>query len=107
MKGFRNIGLMDRRRARAMALAHAVMQGLPRDMDPDRWRQDVHEAMLRVFLAEGVEVLSDYTRSEIGLPPRNAEGWTAQEVAAWEAKLLDAMMRPPTMPMFPLAPTAK
>jgi hypothetical protein len=51
-----------------------------------------------LFRQDGVEVLTDYTRQEMGLPPRGPDGWTIEEIHAMERLRLERMMAP--MPMF-------
>jgi hypothetical protein len=42
-----------------------------------------------------VEVVTDYTRQEAGLPPRDGKGWTMEELVALERKRLELMSAPP------------
>ena len=45
-----------------------------------------------LFVEDGVYVLTDADRECMGLPPRDARGWTPHEVAAYERRmLLDAL----------------
>lgn len=88
---------MDLRRSRADALVSAVMQEMDRRSIPRDVEREVHRALTEVLTREGIEVLSDYTRAEIGLQPRGPDGWTMEEMAALERVRLDAIMRPMTM----------
>jgi hypothetical protein len=90
---------MDLRRARTMQLTHAVMQAIePFIRDEDgRERRDVYEALVRLFNDQGVEILTDFTRAEAGLPPRGPDGWTDAELRALEARRLEVMLRPISM----------
>jgi hypothetical protein len=89
----------DLRRRRADALTSAVLQELDLRGFPREIKREVYRALTDVFMREGVEVLSDYTRAEIGLPPRGPDGWTLEEMLALERVRLDAITRPMTMTM--------
>lgn len=93
----------DLRRQRATALTAAVLHELDRHT-PDDVREDVHNALMRVFTQEGVDILTDYTRAEVGLPPRGPDGWTVEEMVALERARLEVIARPLVMPRF-LEPT--
>lgn len=87
---------LDRRRLRANSLAAAVMQVITpyiRDEDGQE-RKEAYYAMLKLFLTEGVEVLTDNDRLAAGLPPRDEKGWTPDELAVFEAVRLEALARP-------------
>lgn len=88
----------DRRHLRAHSLVAAAMDRLEPVLGPEVRRRNIANALFEVFMAEGVEVLTDYTRQELGLPPRGPDGWTAEEVLALEARRLEAMLTP--MPHF-------
>jgi hypothetical protein len=99
MKGTATDAMMrlDLRRRRAMGLTAAVLRELPDHCDPHRWKEDVHDALMRVFAGEGVEVLTDYDRTTLGLPPRGPDGWTPEELLALERRHLELLTRPPEM----------
>lgn len=92
---------VDRRRMRAMALTHQIMQivgkYVPRDRERDLQRDlmyELQEAMERV----GAEIVSDFDREQFGLPPRGPDGWTMDEIIAIEKRRLEML----TAPMPPL-----
>lgn len=43
---------------------------------------------------EGIEILSDQMRSDLGLPPRGPDGWTMEEIMALEERRLEMMRAP-------------
>jgi len=86
---------MDLRRRRAEALAYAALQKLDYLLENDgRSREAAFYALLELFMDKGCEVVTDLDRQQIGLPTRNPEGWTADEVRALEARRLEELSRP-------------
>ena len=89
------------RYARAMKLTSAVMDRIdkyiPRRSE-DYTPVKIHSEILEFLMAEGVELLTDFDRNEMGLAPRDSSGWTQQEIRAWDARLLMAALSP--MPGF-------
>jgi hypothetical protein len=85
------------RRRRADALVAAVMKEIRYHLVDRDAEAEVARALRHVFYQEGIEILSDYTRAEIGLPPRGPDGWTLEEMHALERARLDAIMRPSQM----------
>ena len=98
MKAFNALRRQDRRQLRAMSLLAEVMQIVYPELRPEADPRHVHNRLMDLFMDKGVEILTDYERSEIGLPPRDRLGWTVEEILALEKTRLDAMLRP--MPMF-------
>ncbi len=84
----------DRRHQRAMTL----MAELARIVEPylahAASQRLLYRELMELLTREGVEVLTDYTRWEIGLPTRDGKGWTIEEIIALEKARLDAMTRP-------------
>lgn len=96
------MGMMPRfdlRKQRAMSLAAHIMQELRPYID-DREQGRAHDALLRLLYTEGVEVLTDHTRNEAGLPPRSGDGWTYDEIRALEQRRLEVMFNPNPGPIF-------
>jgi hypothetical protein len=87
----------DLRRRRAHSLAAAVLKELRGHLDDYEVERAVAHAMERVFSQEGVEVLTDYDRAQIGLPPRSGDGWSVDEIIALERMRLEALYKPMTM----------
>jgi hypothetical protein len=100
----------DLRRVRAQLLLAEVMR-IVRGEVPDCeevYESDCLRAITRkledLFRQDGVEVLTDYTRQEMGLPPRGPDGWTIEEIHAMERLRLERMTAP--LPMFIPLPKA-
>lgn len=89
---------LDHRRVRADRLLASIMQAIDPWIDYER-RSDVYYALRDILYREGVEVLTDYDREMAGLPARGPDGWTIEEIIAWDRRLLMQLMQPP-MPMF-------
>ena len=87
----------DLRARRAMSLASAVMDKISHlicDCGEEPLRRVAHDAILDIFFQEGVEVLTDYDREQMGLQPRSPDGWTIDEIIALEKRRLEIMTRP-------------
>lgn len=87
------------RKRRAETLIHAVIREVePLLRDEPRIMEELYKRLIDLFHAEGVEILTDYSRSELGLPPRGPDGWTPQEILALEEKRLE-LIRGPIQPL--------
>jgi hypothetical protein len=89
----------DMRRMRAQQVLGYVMEALNpvfdrAEFDPHEIRRDTYDALAKLFMQEGVELLTEYHRQEMGLPPRGPDGWTVEEIIALEQRHLDALLRP-------------
>lgn len=92
--------LMERinlRHRRVVSLAgevsRALLKALP-DHVPRDTQSIVYGCLEELFVKLGVEVLTDFDRERLGLPPRGPDGWTAEEILALEGLRLEAMTRP-------------
>lgn len=87
----------DLRYARSQALTAYIMQIVGKYIC-DHGDRDGHancsRDLMEIFYKVGVEIIADAERAEAGLPPRDERGWTAQELAAMEARRLEFMSRP-------------
>jgi hypothetical protein len=54
-------------------------------------------ANCRMITGHGYEILSDYQRSLLKLPPRGSDGWTVQEILAWDSYRFEAAFKPVIM----------
>lgn len=91
----RTIPRMDRRQLRAQRMVGAIMHIIgPHLRDDKEAFRSAYEGLMDSFTAMGVEVLTDHTREQLGLPRRMEDGWTAEEIIAMEQKLLDLMSSP-------------
>lgn len=64
------------------------------DESQDRVRRDVYKALIELFHDEGVDVITDMTRADAGLPPRGPDGYTLDELVALEKRRLDILTAP-------------
>lgn len=88
------IGRVDLRRRRSEGLVHVIMQWLQPYLADDINYGRVAGELFNLLRERGYEVLSDFDRQEIGLPPRGPDGWTVEEIIALEKARLDAITRP-------------
>lgn len=90
----------DKRRLRAQALVAHILRIVERHLsDEDRRRDTMRELNAELFeklWEEGVEIITDQIRAEIGLPPRGPEGWTVEELVVLEERRIEAMRAPLT-----------
>lgn len=86
---------MNVRRMRSQALASHIMHKITPylDREGDAY-YDVYQTLIEIFSEEGVEIITDLHRHEIGLPPRGPDGWTAEELHAMEKRRLEALYAP-------------
>lgn len=54
-------------------------------------------AIHELLMTEGVEVMTDADRQQAGLPPRGPDGWTMDEMLAFEKYRLEWMIKPRPM----------
>lgn len=89
---------LDRRAMRAHALVaqimHIVGKHFSREDDARKAQRDLSRELFDEFHEMGVEIISDYTRAEIGLPPRGPDGWTVEEIIELERRRLEVMRAP-------------
>lgn len=91
-----DIPRLNLRHRRAEAMAHGIMKELDRFI-PQLFQRDAFNALMDVLCQSGVEILTDFDRHQMNLPPRDELGWTKEEIAAFEAVKLEAMTRPLTI----------
>lgn len=88
----------DMRRLRIQPLLHEILQIVSKHLSDEDSRRDamraIHYELFDKFHEQGVEIVTDYMRSEAGLPPRGRDGWTYAELAALEQRRLEMMTRP-------------
>lgn len=93
----------DRRQQRAMALVGQILRIVESTMHPEVDPRRMRDQLMELLMGEGVDLLTDFTRSEIGVPPRDGQGWTITEILALEMVRLEAMTRP--FPQFVSVPS--
>ncbi len=94
----REVPRIDKRRMRAEQMTHHILRALERHI-PDSARHDAFYSVLELLYDEGVEVVTDHHRAELGLPPRGPDGWTDQEIVAMEHATMALMLKPIIMEM--------
>lgn len=87
------ISYQDLRRIRTDRLTASIMQELSPLLEDDQQR-DVREAIHKLLWRSGAEFLTDHDRRECGLPDRNNEGWTPDELRILEAKRIEMLLSP-------------
>lgn len=96
--------LLDLRSTRARSVAHVIMQIIEPYIENDRHlcvddcRPEVYEKLVALLSEKGIEVLTDDHREKLGLPLRNDQGWTIEEIIALEQKRLELLSKPPMLP---------
>lgn len=92
--------LPEPRRHRASQITANVMQILDKylcDHGDSRAHRDASEDLFETFYESGAEIISDFDRSQAGVPPRGAYGLTATELHIIETRRIEAMLRPMAM----------
>ena len=85
----------DRRRETATALTNLISKEIaPFLGDGEHAREDAARAIYGIIMGQGVSFLTEQDRRDLGLPPRDDKGWTADEIRAYQAHRLDMMARP-------------
>lgn len=88
---------LNLRKRRADQIAALIF----RAVDPyvaDECRNRAFRAITEALMIEGVELLTDYDRQQMGLPARGPDGWTVEEIVALERHRLELLTKPLTMP---------
>jgi trimethylamine:corrinoid methyltransferase-like protein len=86
---------------RAMRLVAATFDAIQDHLSDDA-RRPVHDALLKLFTEEGIEVLTDADRAALRLSPRGPDGWTDEEIVALDQRVIKAMIaQPPVMVAWP------
>lgn len=88
---------IDLRLRRSDALFAAIVDEIG-DLIPDEAdREEAFARIRRRLHAMGAEVVTDQTRAEVGLSPRDEKGWTIEEFQALEKARIDALYAPRPM----------
>ena len=64
------------------------------DHHPQNLHRDCARELFDLFHAKGVQIITDDDRRAAGLPPRDENGMTMEELAILEENMLAAMRRP-------------
>ena len=81
------------RALRAQSVVSGIMEIVGRHA-PGADKYSIYRELVESFEKQGVEIVTDHTRQEAGLPPRGPLGWTAAELVALEQARLEALLRP-------------
>lgn len=103
-----NMLLLPLREHRADALTAHVLHIIGPFLDEGRERDsrpDAARALFQSFYNSGVEIISDADRALAGLSPRGPSGMTKEELAALEARHMEALLRPTSSTFFGGTPT--
>lgn len=90
----------NRRKMRADALAAMTMRAVERYLDnsPEALdhnvRKRAHQELFDMFYQVGADIVTDLDRANAGLPARNSEGYTDEELQILEASKREMMIRP-------------
>lgn len=89
---------IDRRHLRAQVLVAHILQIVGKHLSDEDYRRnamrEIAYDLQQLCEKEGVEILTDYMRTEMGLPPRGPDGWTVEEILALEQRRLELMRAP-------------
>ncbi len=80
------------RRARAQALAAALMDEVKDVLPGDFDQAAVYDRLLDVLYQNGAAWTTDEERRRYGLEPRDELGWTPSERVEWEQKKAEALL---------------
>ena len=53
-----------------------------------------HDVIFKLMYESGVDVVTDCDRADLGLPARDHDGWTHEELLALEQRRLDLLRQP-------------
>lgn len=85
---------------RAQSLLHLILHAIrPHLRDDEEGRdyereEQIFEQIRKELEQAGAEIISDYTREQLALPPRGPDGWTMEEIIALEKRRLDLLSNP-------------
>lgn len=78
------------RKHEAQMIGHAIFAEI-RDLLPREVESEVHERLLATLYRNGVMLVRDDERAELGLEPRDEKGWTPSERVKYEQDRIAAM----------------
>lgn len=94
--------VINRRHPRAQQITHLLMHIIRRHVDfdkldpggKDRIERDLFCALQDQLWCDGAQMITEGDRIAAGLPPRNVEGLTVDELVAIESRLLLSLLQP-------------
>jgi hypothetical protein len=94
------IDLRERRAHQITAMIMNIVGKFMCEHGDNCGNRDASRALFEVLYQEGVELITDQTRAEAGLPKRGERGLTKEELLALEHRRLEVMMRPIGLPLI-------
>lgn len=91
----------DMRKLRGRAFVATVLQIMGKYIDDNRNMREAAYELEKLCQDNGVEILTDFIRQEMSLPPRGPDGWTNEEIMELEKRRFELMSRPFTVPSWP------
>lgn len=88
---------IDRRRVRADAITAHIMHAIGKylcDHGDVDGHKEASRALFDMLFQAGADIVTDIDRSKAGLPPRDHNGLTREELQIMEAKRIEAMLSP-------------
>lgn len=88
---------INRRHLRTQQLLGLVLHHIRPYLDPNpasRADREVARVLDDLFHCAGVQIITEADRAAAGLPPRDHNGMTLEELAVYEARMREAMLRP-------------
>lgn len=85
--------MIDRRTARSDALLCEILHIIDKHLGPAPSRE-IRRELKDLLYVRGVQVITEYERAQAGLSARNADGYTLEELRAYEGAMMMAMLKP-------------
>lgn len=95
---------INRRHMRTQQLLGLVLHHIRPYLDPNPERRvdrDVARVLEELFHTSGIQIITEADRAAAGLPPRDHNGMTLEELAVYEARMMEAMLQPLQMMIMP------
>ncbi|MFZ4534310.1 MAG: hypothetical protein ACOYOJ_21200 [Alsobacter sp.] len=83
----------DRRRAQINSIVALVFDAIGKHV-PDASRRQATYDLVDALHKTGASFFTEQDRQEAGLSPRDDHGWTREELAVMDARLLKALLEP-------------
>ncbi len=85
---------VDLRRRRAEVFVHHALQCIKPHLRDDADMQKIFYDIFDAAYEAGAEILFDAERARLGLSPRGPDGWTDDEIRAYDSRFLLEMLKP-------------
>ena len=98
MKATDTMMRQDMRRLRLQPLLAEILNIVSKNLSDEDDRRNamrqIHNELFDKLYDQGVELVTDHMRADMGLPPRGPDGWTVEELMALEQRRLEMMTKP-------------